>query len=276
MKTLLDIVRRARGEPAPAKIPWDDPEFSARMLPEHLWQAHDLASRRSETIEAQVAWIDGLLARRSRVLDLGCGPGLYTQRLTKLGHMCTGIDISPASIRYAIEQAAEDGLEITYRLEDVRSSEYGGPYDLVMMLFGEVNVFSEHDARLIARKAHESLVQGGRLLLETQTLDCVRQEGEQGPRWYSVETGLFSDRPHIVLEEHRWNEDAKTRVALYFVIDAETSAVSRYGETMRGYGDDELAALLTDCGFVDVGIDGSFPSHESGGALQMTVARVPV
>jgi hypothetical protein len=40
------------------KIPWDEPGFSQRMLAEHLSQEHDLASRRTEWIERQVAWID--------------------------------------------------------------------------------------------------------------------------------------------------------------------------------------------------------------------------
>ena len=33
------------------KIPWNDPEFSKRMLKEHLSQNHDAASRRFEIIE---------------------------------------------------------------------------------------------------------------------------------------------------------------------------------------------------------------------------------
>lgn len=30
----------------------------------------------------------------TRILDLGCGPGLYTSRLARLGHCCVGIDFS--------------------------------------------------------------------------------------------------------------------------------------------------------------------------------------
>ena len=45
---LLDVVRRHPIEPWSGvhKIPWDEPEFSARMLREHLSQEHDAASRR--------------------------------------------------------------------------------------------------------------------------------------------------------------------------------------------------------------------------------------
>jgi hypothetical protein len=55
MKTLLDIVQRD-AQPAPwtegDNVPWNDPDFSERMLAEHLSQEHDLASRRSATIDA--------------------------------------------------------------------------------------------------------------------------------------------------------------------------------------------------------------------------------
>ena len=57
MKTLLGIVNRAP-KPAPwsegDNIPWNDPDFSERMLVEHLSQEHDLASRKSETIDLNI------------------------------------------------------------------------------------------------------------------------------------------------------------------------------------------------------------------------------
>ena len=68
------------------KIPWHEPGFSERMLREHLSQDHDLASRRSAKIDAQVEWLSQeILPDRASVLDLGCGPGLYTSRLASLG-----------------------------------------------------------------------------------------------------------------------------------------------------------------------------------------------
>ena len=90
------------------RLPWGEAAFSRRMLREHLSQAHDGASRRSETIERQTRWIHEhvLDGAPRRVLDLGCGPGLYTRLLAALGHTCTGIDIGPASIDYAREHVA--------------------------------------------------------------------------------------------------------------------------------------------------------------------------
>ena len=108
--SLLDLVRRS-GAVAPWQhgdnIPWHQPDFSERMLQEHLSQDHDAASRRADTIDAHIDWIhDHLLkGHAAKILDLGCGPGLYTSRLAQRGHECLGIDFSPASIAYATDHA---------------------------------------------------------------------------------------------------------------------------------------------------------------------------
>jgi len=66
---------------------WDDPYISKNMLAAHLNPDWDAASRRPRTIDKTVAWInDNFLHGQSTVLDLGCGPGLYAERLAKLGH----------------------------------------------------------------------------------------------------------------------------------------------------------------------------------------------
>lgn len=96
METLLDLVNRI---PVPEpwqegdNIPWNEPGFSKRMLDEHLSQEHDAASRRLSKIGEQVDWIHSELlgGHSTRVLDLCCGPGLYTSRLAALGHECVGI-----------------------------------------------------------------------------------------------------------------------------------------------------------------------------------------
>ena len=121
MMTLMDMIER-KAPPVPWEegdnIPWDDPEFSKRMLKEHLAQSHHLASRKREKIEQHVAWIrETVLEQRPvRVLELACGPGLYTSRLAKLGCECAGIDFAPAAVEYATEAAEREGLACTYLL----------------------------------------------------------------------------------------------------------------------------------------------------------------
>jgi SAM-dependent methyltransferase len=212
---LIDLINRP---PVPQpwsegdNIPWHEPAFSERMLHEHLTQNHDAASRRTEKIERHVAWIHKhvLANHQTRILDLGCGPGLYASRLARLGHECTGIDLSPASIRYARAQATQDSLTCTYLFEDIRTAAFGSSYGLVMLIYGEFNVFKPADARAILNRAHEALAPGGTLLLEPSTFDDVRKIGAGWPSWYSSRGGLFSAEPHMVLTESFWNEGTNT------------------------------------------------------------------
>ena len=257
MLKLLDIVHRQR-DPKPwaegEKIPWNDPDFSRRMLNEHLSQEHDAASRRFEIIDKHVKWIHDqvLKGNPTRVLDLGCGPGLYTNRLAKLGHRCVGIDFSPASIAYAREQAEAAGLECTYIHQDIRTADYGDGYGLVMSIFGEFNVFRPVEARGILERAYRALVPGGFLLLEPHTFEVVRKIGEQPPSWYSTEKGLFSDEPHLYLQESFWDAEEHVAIDRYYVIDAVTGEVTRHSASTQAYTDEEYRSLLAECGFGNV------------------------
>ncbi len=252
--TLSDIIQR---KPVPHpweegdKIPWNDPDFSRRMLREHLSQEHDAASRRSEIIDRQVAWIQHqlLFERRGKILDLGCGPGLYTSRLAKFGHDCTGIDFGPASIAYARETARAESLSCKYQLQDIRSAEYGADYDLVMFIFGEFNVFRPQDAQLILTKAYQALKPGGRLLLEVDPFDSTHQLGTSPATWYTSPHGLFSDQPYLCLHEHFWDAELQVATERYFVIDSDTGAVTRYAFSTQAYHEAEYRSMLEACDF---------------------------
>jgi SAM-dependent methyltransferase len=255
--SLSDILNRkippepwAEGE----KIPWNDPGFSERMLEEHFSQDHNEASRRSVIIDRHVAWIhhDLLAEKPAKILDLGCGPGFYTSRLAALCHECRGIDFSPASIAYARREAERAGETCEYLEQDVRAADYDEEYGLVMMIYGEINVFRPHEAREILSKACHALEPGGRLLLEAHTLEQVRSIGREGATWSSAGRGLFSERPHLCLQERFWDENRQVATQRYFIIDVKTSAVTRYAASIQAYTEQEYRTLLEDCGFGDV------------------------
>ncbi len=281
---ILDIVHRET-DPEPwsegDNIPWNEPGFSARMLKEHLSQEHDAASRRSEIIEKHVSFIHARLlqGQPARILDLGCGPGLYANRLAKLGHTVTGIDFSPASIRYARQQAEVDRLDCTFIEADIRQADYGndevteqpyrlalrrprrgvgtpdevkGCYDLTMLIFGEFNVFRPADAGLILAKACLALKPGGILLLEPHTYAAVRKMGDSPAAWYSTESGLFSSQPHLCLKECRWDESCQAATWRYFIIDAHTNAVTRYASSLQAYTDEAYRQVIANQGFDNI------------------------
>ncbi|MBI3973947.1 MAG: class I SAM-dependent methyltransferase [Chloroflexi bacterium] len=280
---LLDLVRRA-AKPGPwaegDNIPWHDPAFSRRMLAEHLSQAHDAASRRFETVDRHVRWVHAevLGGRATRVLDLGCGPGLYTTRLARLGHECLGIDYSPASIAYATRQATADNLRCTYRLEDVRLAGYGSGFGLVTLIYGELNVFRPADARLILGKAQTALEPGGALLLEPHTFAAVHDMGKQPRSWHSSAAGLFSDRPHVSLEERSWDPATATATMRYYVVDAATGEVTCHAQSLQAYSDAQYRDLLRECGYGEVTFFPSLSGDEPaprGGLFAILARKVP-
>ncbi len=272
----MDIVNR-RPIPQPwaegEKIPWNDADFSRRMLREHLSQHHDLASRRFAVIDQHVAWIHhtALEEKPSRILDLGCGPGLYASRLARLGHACTGIDFSPASIEYAQNTAKSEGLSCVYHLEDVRAAEFGQGYDLAMFIFGEFNVFKPAEAQAILIKAAAALRKGGRLLLEVSTYAGVKGLGHQPQRWSALDKGLFSDRPHLLLSESFWDAAQAVATERYYVVDAHSGQVTAHAASSQAYRAAQLKAMLVQAGFNDIRIFPSLTGEKNPWSAGLTV-----
>jgi SAM-dependent methyltransferase len=224
------------------------------MLNEHLTQEHDHASRRSPIIQQHVDWIHVNLlgGTPGKVLDLGCGPGLYCSRLAGLGHTCHGIDFSPASIDYAQGYARKHGLDCTYLLQDLRRAEFGEGYDLAMFIFGEFNAFRPPDARLILQKAWRALKPGGRLLLEVSTFKDVKRMASGAASWYCAAQGLFSERPHLLLSESYWHLGQRVACERFYVVDLETAEVQPFSNCIQAYHVREYRKMLRECGFEGV------------------------
>jgi 2-polyprenyl-6-hydroxyphenyl methylase/3-demethylubiquinone-9 3-methyltransferase len=81
---------------------WWDPQGEFRPL-------HELNPLR-------LAWIDGLapLAGK-RVLDVGCGGGILSESMARLGADVTGIDLSEKPLRVAELHLLETGLPVSYQ-----------------------------------------------------------------------------------------------------------------------------------------------------------------
>ena len=205
--SIVDLLNRP-WPPIPwegTNLPWGEPGFSERMLAEHLSQAHDLGSRSQRYIDRAVNWVhsDVLKKRPSRILDLGCGPGLYAKSFSDRGHEVVGIDISPASIRHA-QMLCPSALFIQ---GDWRAVEYPGQFELASMLFSELNGFKREDALLILQKAAQACDQ---LVLEFQTLESMLDSDVPGRRWEVQQSGPFSPEPHLILTEHDFDETRQT------------------------------------------------------------------
>ncbi len=87
---------------------------------------HRLNPVRVQYVRDQICALRGFKATGKRevlrgisLLDVGCGGGLLAEPLALLGARVTAIDASAATIDVASQHAAEQGLEIDYRVSSV-------------------------------------------------------------------------------------------------------------------------------------------------------------
>lgn len=231
-------------------FPWHDPDFSHRMLEEHLDPTHDLASRSPKVLMAQIDWIDStwLQPREVKiVLDLACGPGLIANELARRGYTVKGFDVAPAAIDYARKTAAREALPVTYSQRDLRTTGYGAGHDAVIFNYGLPNSFTRDDLLKIMAYVREALNPGGIVVLELNSVWFMKNS--VGRSWYTVkDNGLFGDRPYLVLKENIYREENKSAVEFHYVIDLENARLREYSICYQGYTSEDIGELLGLCG----------------------------
>ena len=123
---------------------WNDPYISKQMLEAHLNPDIDGASRNAKAIQNTVDHLfeEGIIKRGMRVLDLGCGPGLYSEFIQKRGASVVGIDCSENSIQYASKRNDSLGLGIEYYQMDFFDMTFEDEFNVVLKIIGKVNTFS--------------------------------------------------------------------------------------------------------------------------------------
>ncbi|HUG67548.1 MAG TPA: SAM-dependent methyltransferase [Pirellulaceae bacterium] len=146
-----------------------------------IWKQGDYWQLESSPFEhAKYARQAELLADRryARVLEIGCGAGVFTQQLAPLADRVLALDVSPAAIdrAVAVAKAAElsrvqqQGGTIEFRVANVMrfDPQAEGPWDLIVLsetiyYLGWLNSF--FDVCWLAHRLFESTAHGGQLLM---------------------------------------------------------------------------------------------------------------
>ena len=76
--------------------------------------------------------------------------------------------------------------------------------------------------------------------------------GNEGRTWEALDSGLFSDCPHLYLQQAHWDEGRQAATRQFLVIDAATGTVTRYAASYQAYSDEDYRSLLVDHGFHDI------------------------
>ena len=251
---LADVLSRALGRPdpfTPHDAPfWDDPYIGSQMLAAHLDPGTDAASRRPQTIRATVDHLVAALGLSpgSRVLDLGCGPGLYATELARRDVHVTGIDLSAGSIAHARRKAAVDGHDIDYRVADYTTTDLGGPYDAAVLIYLDFGVLADDARDRLLAAVRAALRPGGTFVFDVKTPARPRvRDGHIEVSWQGA--GFWRPGLHILIEtSYRYDDHLDLEQHTVVVGDGITT----YRVWDRAYPAADLHSLLASHGFTPV------------------------
>lgn len=136
---------------------WTYSYIQQQMLKEHLNPMSDGASRKQESILKITDFVLSQSKPKSRLLDLGCGPGLYTSLFKDKGYEVTGIDFNKASIEYATTERKD----IHYIFGDYINEYSGGKYDTVILIYCDLGTHSDNDRDKLLKNIYQSLDEDG-------------------------------------------------------------------------------------------------------------------
>ncbi len=236
---------------------WQDPRLQPQLLATHLDPSVDLASRRPQTIAATVGWIVERLDLRegSRVLDLGCGPGLYCTELARRGLRVTGVDFSQSSIQYAREQAEAAGLRIDYLLGDYVEEEWGDGYDAVVLIYGDLCTLTDSQRDRLLARVRGALAPAGRFVFDVST-PRLRATAGVKDGWEAYDAaGFWRDGPHLVLRSAFGYPEHSVTLEQYVVIE-DGGEMCLYRIWSHDYDEAGLREMLSRAGFEAEGMYG--------------------
>lgn len=142
-------------------------------LGNYLEETADVVARSSRTLEPLVGnYVTRVvrMIRPKRMLEIGCGSGVYLRYATEAHAAVTGvaIDMQEAVVKQALANLSEWGMAERFKViaADVRSShpDLAGPFDLAT-LYNNIYYFSVDERPKLFRELHSRLTDKGGLVI---------------------------------------------------------------------------------------------------------------
>ncbi|RDY27690.1 N-acetyltransferase [Romboutsia weinsteinii] len=240
---------------------WDDEYISKQMLKAHLDPDFDGATRKLEFIEKSVDWISKVAPpnKHTKLLDLGCGPGIYAKRFFEKGYIVKGIDYSKRSIEYAQSVAKEKNLNIDFLYKNYLDLDYKNEFDLVTLIYCDYGVLSSENRMSLAKKVYDSLKPGGKFILDVFASEKFNIFEECKTREVVKDGGFWSNEEYLCLNGNYKYED-KTILEQVAVITKDDTKI--YYIWNHCFTKDSLLSELKNIGFKSVEFFGNIAGDD--------------
>jgi len=232
-------------------IMWTDEHISRKLLELHLDPEIDSASRSLESIHKTLEFIISFCKDPPmKILDLGCGPGIYLEKLARLGHDCTGIDFSTNSISYARRQAEEEGLHIHYINQDYLSLDFEEQFDLILLIYTDIGVLIPEERDDLLKRIRRALKPGGIFIfdvLNDRNLEEKFQESQSSAFEFK---GFWKPTPYLELITGFHYPDNKVFLKQHTIVD-ESEQIQNYRFWTHYFNTDDIREILSCRAFVE-------------------------
>jgi len=233
-------------------IIWTDKHISGKLLELHLNPELDSASRRTESIDRTIEHILSFCNKSPMcILDLGCGPGLYLEKLAAHGHECTGIDFSRNSISYARNQAKEKGLKINYVVKNYLELDFENHFDLIILIYTDLGVLLPEERKELLEKIRRALKPGGVFIFDILNDKNTGQKFQEQQSWSFEFDGFWKPTPCLELANGFHYTDEKVFLKQHTIID-ESDQIRIYRFWIHYFSPDEVIDLLSTRGFSEI------------------------
>lgn len=228
---------------------WTEPHIQEQLLAAHLDPAGDGASRRRPAIRRTVEYIAGRIRPGGRILDLGCGPGLYAAEFLARKFQVVGVDFNRASVEYARRSAPEaEFIEADYL-----AGLPAGPFDAVVMIYCDMGTHADRERDRLLRRCFDALLPGGKLIFDVFDESILTAKPEERGWEYAPAGGFWSSGEYLLLREVFHYPASRAVGCRYQLI--EGGGVRRFPVWDRYYRPAELGELLEAAGFVEVVVE---------------------
>lgn len=206
---------------------WTDEHTSKRMLEFHLDQSVDASSRSVNFINQSVSWIVDYfgLNSSSDLLDLGCGPGLYTNRFAQKGINVTGVDFSKRSLEYARKTAYNYNLNVNYIAKNYLDFETNKKFDLITIIMCDYSALSPNQRKTMLEKFKYMLKPNGKVLLDVYSLNYFNQKDETSTYEFNHMDGFWSPEDYYCFINTFKYYDIKVTLDKYTIIEKNRTRV---------------------------------------------------
>ena len=255
-----------------ADMLWTRPHLANQMLQTHLDQGTSLASRPLIAIDRVVNWLNEAYDLNGKAIcDLGCGPGLYTERYAQHGALVHGLDFSKNSIDYAKKRASMSNLKICYAVANYITDPLPQNQDLFTMIYCDVCPLSPDQRQILFSKIRKNLHSGGTFVFDVASIKAFENKVQSTKFDHNYMEKFWSGNEYFAFHKVYRYEDEKVSLD-HFTIIEEKEIWSIYN-WMQYYTPQTIESELNKNGFELIDIVGGFDVDQTDGTTFGVIAK---